>query len=207
MKIVVQDGLDHRKAAVAGLAFWVGVGFQNQWVFPDLLGNGFLGVLLGNGMTSGALVAVVMTLFMELTRPRRRRLEVALDISSLPEIDEFLRGFAAKRAWNAASVDRLASAGEETLETLLQEHDGMAAGASRRLAIVARMEGRSAEVEFVTALEGENVEDRLAYLSELPPVPDEREVSFRLLRHYSSSVRHQKYYGLDIVTVSVDSLR
>ena len=67
------------------------------------------------------------------------------------------------------------------------------------------MEGRSAEVDFVTAMEGENLEDRLAYLSELPPVPDEREVSFRLLRHYASSVRHQKYHGVDIVTVSVES--
>ncbi len=34
-----------------------------------------------------------------------------------------------------------------------------------------------------------------------PPVPDEREVSFRLLRHYASSARHQKYHGIDIVTV------
>ena len=66
------------------------------------------------------------------------------------------------------------------------------------------MEGRSAEVEFVTAIEGENLEDRLAYLSDLPSIPDEREVSFRLLRHYASSVRHQKYHGVDIVTVSVD---
>ena len=40
MKIIIQDGVDHRKAAVAGLAFWIGVGFQNQWIFPDLLGEG-----------------------------------------------------------------------------------------------------------------------------------------------------------------------
>ena len=66
------------------------------------------------------------------------------------------------------------------------------------------MEGPSAEVEFVTAVEGENLEDRLAYLNDLPPIPDEREVSFRLLRHYASSIRHQKYHGVDIVTVSVD---
>ena len=33
--------------------------------------------------------------------------------------------------------------------------------------------------------------------------PDSREISFRLLRHYASSVRHQKYHGVDIVTVSV----
>ena len=63
MKIIVQDGVDHRKAAVVGLSFWIGVGFQNQWIFADLLGEGFLGVLLGNGMTSGALAAVVMMMF------------------------------------------------------------------------------------------------------------------------------------------------
>ena len=45
------------------------------------------------------------------------------------------------------------------------------------------MEGGSAEIEFVTALEGvngENMEDYLVYQSSQPPVPDEREVSFRL---------------------------
>ena len=37
--------------------------------------------------------------------------------------------------------------------------------------------------------------------------PDEREISFRLLRHYASLVRHQKYHGLDIVTVQVEGAR
>ncbi len=58
-------------------------------------------------------------------------------------------------------------------------------------------------MEFASALHCENVEDRLTYLSALPPVPDEGEVSYRLLRHYASEVRHQKYHGLDVVTVSV----
>ena len=101
MKIVIQDGVGHRKAAVAGLAFWIGVGFQNQWVFPDLLGDGFLGVLLGNGMTSGALVAVIMMVFMELTGPRRRRLEFPLDADALPRLTEFLRGFALRARWGS----------------------------------------------------------------------------------------------------------
>ena len=72
------------------------------------------------------------------------------------------------------------------------------------------MEGGSAEIEFVTALEGvngENMEDYLVYLSSQPPVPDEREVSFRLLRHYASSIRHQKYHDVDIVTVNVEGPR
>ena len=207
MKIIVQDGLDHRKTAIVGLSFWIGVGFQNQVIFPDLLGDGFLGVLLGNGMTSGALVAIIMVGLMELTGLRRRRLQVALTIDALPKIDQFLREFASRAKWNASSADRLASAGEETLSILLHENTDGAVGPGRRLAVTVRLDGRSAELEFVTALEGENMEDRLAYLSELPPVPDEHEVSFRLLLHYASSVRHQKYHGVDVVTVNVEGQR
>ena len=104
MKIIIDDGIDHRKATVAGLAFWIGAGFQNGWILPNLLGDGFLAVLLGNGMTSGAVVAVVMIVFLELTRPRRRRLQIALDSEALPEIDKFLRGYASRAGWNPDSL-------------------------------------------------------------------------------------------------------
>ena len=58
-------------------------------------------------------------------------------------------------------------------------------------------------MEFLAVFEEENLEDRLAYLEEQTETLDDRELSFRLLRHYASSVRHQKYHGLDIVTVQV----
>ncbi|MDE2768971.1 MAG: hypothetical protein OXI70_12860 [Chloroflexota bacterium] len=203
MRIVVQGGVNHRTAAIVGLSFWIGAGFQSQLIFPNLLGDGFIGVLLGNGMTSGAVVAIIMMVFMELTSPRRRRLQVALGMDALPQVDEFLRGFATKHGWNTASADRLASAGEETLSILLQE-SGDAGDRARQLSISTQMNDRTAEMEFVTALEGANMEDQLAYLNEMPPAPDEREVSFRLLWHYAASVQHQKYHGVDIVTVTVD---
>ena len=205
MKIVIQDGVDHRKAVVVGLSFWIGAGFQNQWVFADLLGEGFLGVLLGNGMTSGAIVAVIMMVFMELTAPRRRRLEAALDTETLPKLAEFLRAFASKAGWNAASTERLVLVGEETLASLSSdEGDEAETGRGRRLVVTARAEGGGAELEFVSAYGDENLEDRLAYMGETPDIPDGREISFRLLRHYASSVRHQKYHGVDIVTVHVE---
>ncbi len=204
MKIVIQDGVDHRKAAVAGVAFWVGTGFQNQWIFADRLGDGFLSVLLGNGMTSGALVAVVMMMFMELTAPRRRRLQVGLNTEGLPRLEEFLRGVAARARWDDASTERLVLVGEETVSSLLAEDGDRPEGAgARRLVVTARGDHARAELEFVTGSEGENLEDRLAYMGEMPDIADEREISFRLLRHYASSVRHQKYHGEDIVTVSV----
>ena len=66
MKIVMQDGLDYRKGVVVGISFWLGAGFQNQAIFADQLGEQW-GALLGNGMTTGGLAVLVLTLFTELT--------------------------------------------------------------------------------------------------------------------------------------------
>ena len=87
------------------------MGFQNEWIFPDLLGDGFLAILLGNGMTSGAIVAVAMMVFLEVTAPRRRKLQVKMDHETLPKLGDFLREFATRAGWNAASAERLVLGG------------------------------------------------------------------------------------------------
>ena len=158
-------------------------------------------------MTAGTIVAVVMIAFLELTGSRRRRLHLALDQDAWTTLERFLRDCAQRARWDAPSAERLTSAGEEALSILRQTQDGTSGEATRQLVLSTRVSGSSAEMEFVTVLDGENMEDRLSYLSELPPVPDEHEVSFRLLWHYASDVRHQKYHGVDIVTVTVDGHR
>ena len=203
MKIALQDGVDYRKATIIGLAFWIGTGFQNQAIFADQLGFE-LGTLLGNGMTAGSIVALLLTLFVELTSARRRRLKTDLDMASLPQIDEFLREFANKSGWDEAAAQRLALVGEETLTNLLSQDDDDDS-APRRLHVVARRDRGVAELEFLAASDEDNIEDHLAHLTEQRPeiTDDERQISFRLLQHYASSVRHQKYHDLDIVTVHV----
>ena len=204
MRIVVQGGVDYRKATIAGVAFWVGVGFQNQAIFADRLGE-WWGALLGNGMTAGGLTAIVLTLFMELTGPRSRRVETALDVEALPEVTGFLREFASGRSWSDDAVQRLCSAGEETLLSLAQPEGDAAEGGKRRLLVIARGSRRAAELEFVAASGEENLEDRMVLLTERGGgVPAEREISLRLLRHYASSVHHQQYHDTDIVTVRVE---
>ena len=47
----------------------------------------------------------------------------------------------------------------------------------------------------------------MAYLSDQPEIGIEREVSYRLLQHYASSVKHRKYHNIDIVTVEVQGSR
>ena len=204
MRMVVQDGLDHRKALVVGVALSIGVGLESQDILADLLGQTW-GASLGNGMTVGILAAILMTLFIELTSARHTRLETTLDISALPKIDVFLRELASKIRWNDASTERLRAAGEETLSSLLQSDDNDADSVPR-LIIVARP-GEAVELEFLAVFDEENIEDRLAHLSEQTEVPAEHEISFWLLRHYASSVRHRKYHGIDIVTVRVEGSR
>ena len=203
MQTLSRAGLDPQRAIVAGLAFSVGLGMESHNILEDPLGKTW-GTLLGNGITIGAATAIALTAFLEFTGPRRRRLEVTLDIADLPRIDAFLQELAERMRWDAPSTDRLRSAGEETLSSLLQPGNELSEARTPRLIVTARPEGRTVELEFVTAFEEENLEDRLAYLDEQAETQDEREISFRLLRHYASSIRHQKYQGMDIVTVRVD---
>ena len=206
MKLVVQDGVDYRKSIIAGLAFWIGLGFQNQLIFAEQLGETW-GGLLGNGMTAGGLTAMVLTLFVELTAARRRRLDVPLDAKVLPEIDTLLRDLAGRLGWNADSTERLCSAGEETLVSLVRQEEEAADVAGRRLRVVARNDHGTAELEFIAAVRETNLEDRMVLLTDQTDTPNERELSLRLLRHYASSVRHQQYHDIDIVTVRVDGSR
>ena len=203
MRTVVQDGLDHRKALVVGVSLSIGVGLQNKNVFADLLGGAW-GTLLGNGMMVGALAAILMTSLIELTSPQRRRLQVELDISALPKIDEFLRELASRIGWNDTSTTRLRYVGEEALSSLLRDREDSATENVRRLTVVARPAGGTVELEFLAVFENENLEDRLAYLSEQAEVPEEHEMSLRILRHYASSVRHRRYHGIDIITMQVE---
>ena len=204
MTEVVQGGIDHRKAMIAGVAFWVGVGCQNGLIFPDLLA-GLAGGVLRNGITAGGLVAIFMTLFLEVTAPRRRRIEAPLDLAALPKIREFLEAFALRSGWGAKMVDRLDAASEETLLTLIGQDEDREERARRRLLLQARKEAGGAVLEFIAAAGEENLQDRMELLAERPDdVLMEREVSLRLLRHIASSVRHQQFHDSDIVTVRVE---
>ena len=207
MKVILQDGIDYRNGLIAGVSFWIGVGFQNGVIFPGFVSN-FVGGLLQNGMMAGGLAAIAMTAFVELTKPRPSRIEVGFEISSLNEIRKFIGAFATRNGWDEAMAARLDAAGEETLLTLLDQEEVDDEHERRRLFLAARREGDGAVLEFVASKGEENLQDRIALLGEAGAEdPIEREVSLRMLRHLASSVRHQQYHGTDIVTVRVEPLR
>ena len=204
MKIVVEEASDFRKGLIAGIAFWIGVGFQNSLIFPEYL-EGFAGGFLENGMTAGGLVAILLTVFTEAAQARRRRLRTDLALSELPRIREFLGVFGTGHGWEAPMLHRLDAVAEETLLTLLDDGRAGQDGAGRALRLTASKQDGRAVLEFVAAAHGENIEDRLAVLDD-PSAdrPVERDISLRLLQHYASSVVHHQYHELEIVTVHVN---
>ncbi|WP_423927163.1 uracil-xanthine permease family protein [Candidatus Palauibacter sp.] len=204
MRVVVQDGIDYRKAAIVGVSFWAGVGFQEGAFFTENLGPQ-VAPLLENGMTAGGLVAILLTALLELTGSRPLRVETTLNVEALPTIRNFLDKFSIRRKWPMEMSDRLLQAAEETLLLLLEQAKQDEDSGDRRLRLLARKWGQGAELEFIAAGGEGNIQDQIAVLaSHGTAEPREHELSLRILRHLATSVRHQKYHDADIVTLHIE---
>lgn len=195
---------DPTQFAITGVSLVMGLAAGS---FAHLLG-GTGAVLIGNAVVVGSAAGLGMTVFAQLTRRRRKQLQAALAPASLPEIDGFLVEFASRLGWTEAAAKRLCLVGEEVVLTLMEEGAAEQEGAAdRKLLATIQPDGEAAELEFVVfaddTIKG-NIEDALAYLNEDTALEDTQEFSMRILQHYSSRLRHRKYYGIDVVTVRVD---
>ena len=204
-KMAIAEGADHRQSLIIGLAFWVGIGCQYGLIFPDFIGS-FAGGMLNSALTAGGLLAIALTGLLILTSPRRQRLVIPLDVSSLPALHEFARELGEKRQWAAHMLARVEGVIEESLLTLLGDEDNSSAK-NRRLLVLAASDKHAVDLEFVAAAGEENIEDRMALLGEsASEATIERDVSLKLLRHLATEIQHRQYYDVDVLTVHVDSL-
>ena len=206
MKILLQEGLNFRMGLVVGVAFWVGLAFQLDWIYPEYF-QGIWAEILGNGMTVGGLTVILLTLLGEGIGRRRARLRTRLTPGIWSEIDDFMVKLAARKGWDEEMEGRLRAVGEETAHILMrgdEEEDDKADGAGRRLLLIAGSDGDAAELEFIATTDETNIEDQLGMLSEGSPSVG-AETPLRLLRHYASSIRHQQYHDIDVFTIRVES--
>ena len=204
VEMVAQDGIDYRKATIIGVSFWVGAGFQGGMIPSDLFG--WAGPLLENGMTSGGLTAILLSAFMEISGPRRRRMVTELNVEAQLGIRTFLEKFAARAKLSDGLVNRMNLAAEETLLVLLQQTEKEDRLGPRRLRVLVRAESGGVDMEFLAAAGEGNIEDRMALVGlQTSEMPMEKDFSLRLLRHIATSVHHQKYHDTDIVTVRVEA--
>ena len=204
VKMIIQGGLDQRNGLIVGVAFWVGAGFQYGAIFP-VFAEEFAGGVLRNGVTAGGAAAILMTLLLEATKARARRMETTLEVSSLPRIRGFLGTLASRTGWDERMAQRIDAAAEETLLALVEARRTTDEEAPRVL-VTARRESGEAVLEFAVSGGEDNLEDRIALLGEeAGEVADDRDVSIRLLRHLASSVRHAQYHEIEVITVRVSA--
>ncbi len=210
-RTVIETEENRQKVVVAGVCFWIGAAFQFGLFDLPNLGSSWA-TFLDSGVTTGGFAAIVMILYLEFTNPRRMRFRSRLHIDALPDLNEFIARFAARRGWNAAMKDRLSAAAEETLLTLApldlsldDDEDGDEdAQEERQLVVVASSDGPVANLEFIGGGNQANIEDQVRQLQQHDiETPAENELSLRLLRSYASSVQHQQYHDTDIITLRV----
>ena len=205
MRVALREGAGRRHSLVAGLSVWIGIAVQFRVVFPGYLGTP-AGRMLANGLTAGGLAVLLLSLLLELTGPRRHRLEIPMTPDRLPDLDRFLFDFATRYRLDSDAKGRLRAASEEALQSLLRQEEGARpdTAGERRLRVVARNTRDGAVVEFKAATREGNLENQLVLLDGRPDPTKAGDMSLRLLRHYASSVQHHQYHDVDVLTVRVD---
>ena len=209
MRMVILEGGGPQNVLIAGIAFWVGIGFENGTIFPQVFSE-FAGGLLQNGMTSGGVTVILLTLFMSLTEPRRGRIKVRYESAALPRLRQYLDVFASAGGWGDTMASRLEEVVRETMRVLFP--DGAARHKSPRLVLSARKEGAAAVLDLVVSGAGMNLEDGFASLGEpsgdgagAAPQREEADSPLRRLRELASSVRHQQFHDTDVLTIRVEA--
>lgn len=205
VKMAVSGGFDYRQSIVVGVSFWVGLGFQNQLIFPDLL-SGWLATFLENGMTSGGLCAILLTGILH-AGGRRERVRLQLEPACILSLQEFLRSFAERMLWSDEASNRLALVLEEVVTLLIENQSEGNTEATRSLSVTINTNGQTAELEFIASSGRENLSDRVFMLSPIPETPSDQNLSLRIIRHLASTIRHQQYYDTDVVLVTVQGMR
>ncbi len=198
MRMVTSGGFDYEKGLIVCISFWVGLGFQYGVIFPDHLPAWSQGVF-DNGMASGGLVAMALTLLASL-RHRGRHVVLEPTVRSLAKLRTALDGAAERAGWDEVATNRLELAGEEAFLYLLERQ---ADSTSHPVRVVVRPVDEVLQMEFVSGPESANLELRLSELKQDRVVLED--LGPRLLRHVAKDVRHEQFYDLDVLTVTVDS--
>ena len=206
MKLIVSAGLDYRRTLIIGFSFWIGVGCEYALFVPDLLPE-IAGGFLDNGLATGGLTAILMTVLLELAVRRRRRLVTDLSESCFPELRAFVAQFGSDSGCSRKMLHRLEAVAEETFLILIEDQSASGAG-TRRLWVNAHSESGDAILEFVARSGEGNIEDRIAFLGDASEArPADRDISLHLLRHLASEVRHRQYHDIDFITVRVEDAK
>lgn len=201
LQVALEDGFTLDKALVIGLSLWLGMGFQDQKIFPEQIPDWAAG-LLGNGMVAGTLVAVLLTSLLQFKGGFATRLETGLAMQSLGSLQALARRRAQALHWDEASTQRVELALEEAL-ALLVEHAGGRTSPASRLRVQIRTALGALEIELASLPLGVNLNDLPSATLLAETEPEEFLLGMRVLEAMVEDLRHQQYHGIDFLSFRV----
>ena len=199
LRLVTSGGFDYEKGLIVCISFWVGLGFQYGAIFPDHLPEWSRGVL-DNGMASGGIVAMILTLLVSL-KERGQHVVLKPSVRSLTQLRSVLDRAAERAGWDDVATNRLELAGEEAFQYLLERQAESKKAHPIRVAV--RPVDDVLQIELASGPDSRNLEVRLDKLEEDQEVI--RDVGAIILRHVARDVKHEQFYDLDVLTVTVDT--
>ena len=198
VRLVTTGGFGYERGLIVCVSFWVGLGFQYGAIFPDHLPEWSRGIL-DNGMAAGGIVAMVLTLLVSLKQSAQRDV-LEPSVRSLPKLRASLDRAAERAGWDELAVNRLQLAGEEAFLYLLERQEE---SKPQPVRVAVRPVDDLLQIELVAGPDDVNLEDRLGKLDEDHEIV--RDVGPRILRHVAKKVKHEQFYDLDVLTVTVDT--
>lgn len=205
LRMVNEEVMTFEVGIAVCLGFWVGVGFQGEFLYNEMMPE-WAKLFLSNGTTSGGLTAIAVMLLLSFRKRSRDRASVPLEVSSLLELRPLVQGFCKRLAWDQKAENRLMLIAEEALLFLLENKEKSKGGEKpSRLHVKLSQVGNEAEIEYVSTPSNVNAESALMALSDVGEADAESELSLRLLRGMAKEVKHLQYHGTDYLLLRVDS--
>lgn len=201
IRLIVSDGFSFDNGIVFGVAFWAGSGFQGLMVFHDLMPD-TVAQLLDNGMTTGGIVAVILSYLVSLKRSKSYRSAVTSDLSGLPAAMDFVTARASAFGWRGEQLNRLQLALEEAFmfQVDIHEDDSQAFKTN----IVVRGDAQRIELELISSTGGENLEGLIDTVRGSSDYSTQ-DIRLRILRSIADDISHQQFNNADYLSLTLNA--
>lgn len=204
LRMVTEEELGFEAGIAVCIGFWFGVGFQGGFLYNEMFPS-WMQLFLSNGTTSGGLTAIFLMMLLTLRQPRRDKLTVPLSIQSFKAVRDLIQHFTNRAGWDKPAEERLVLAAEEAYLFLLEQSAVHKSETPGQLHVRISQRDDDAELEYISAPAGTNVESALRSADAAGQGPAEADISLRLLRAMTKEVKHAQYHGVDYVVLRVDS--
>lgn len=198
VKLATSEGFNYKTGVIVGVAFWTGYAFQSRLVFPDLIPDS-LAVFLNNGMTMGGLAAIALSLLFTLRPSASARCNLACRTEALPQLQDFIQGYADRRKLDKTQTHNLHLTAEELFLHLSESTDR-----PDQLAVLLHRDESRIVVEFVDRTITDDLDIALEKLDRKAEPAEPNELGLLLLGKLAKNMRHLKIGGVNYIRYEVE---